>query len=405
MSSQTNQRQLTNWIADYTAMIDKISESPIDYHLWTAISVIGAVLKDHVWIDMGAYKIYPNQFIILVGGPGVGKGTSIHYANDFVRNPPNKVPLAHYIMDAITTAKLIEVLSKGFPRVSFPNGHMVSTTEASCILQVAEFPVLFDTNNSSMTNFLCEAWSRNEYYYSTKNGGVQVINNLCLSLIAACVPEFIKDINKTRGTVISNGLTSRMIFVHGSEKSKKIAFAQNTNNAGTIASLSTDLEAISRLNGEFTFNDSAKQMYIDKYDQIKPEDHDSEVVTHFKARQPAHILKTAMAMSAAARDDLVIDDCSMAAAILAIDHVLKTLDIVFRGVGDSTLAAAQARILYYLERKQVAARNEILRDNYRHVTGEDLDRILAQFASCGFVNEFSQGNRRLFRYTANGAKP
>lgn len=396
------QRQLVNWITDYTAAIDSMTESPIDYHLWSAISIIGAVLKDNVWIDMGTYKIYPNQYVVLVGPPGIGKSNAIHAANEFVRNPPNKVPLAHYVMDAVTTAKLIEILSKGFPRISFNNGHMLSTTEAACIMQISELPVLLDTNNGGMANFLCEAWSRNEYHYSTKSGGAQVINDLCLSIIAACVPDFVKEINRAKGTTISNGLTSRIIFVYGNAKSKSLPFPPKKSTMKILTDLSVDLEIISKLHGEFVFDAQAKQLYEDKYKLIKIEDGDSEVVINFKARQPSHIMKTAMIMSAAASDSMIIDGVIMTAAIATIDHVVDTLDVVFRGVGDSTLASAQSRILQYLERKGIASRSEILRDNFRHVTAEDLDRILAIFVSCNFIYEFSQGSKRLFKYIAKG---
>lgn len=399
-----NQRQLANWVTDYAIAIDKISESPITYHLWTAISAISAVLKDNVWIDRGTHKLYPNQFIVLVGPPGIGKSNAIHLVNDFVKNPQNKVPLAHFIKDAITMPKLIEILSKGFPRVSFNNGHLLSSTEASCIMQISELPVLLD-NNSSITNFLCEAWSRSDYDYSTKNGGVQTINNMCLSIIAACVPNFVKDINKSKGMAISNGLTSRIIFVYGDKKSKSIPFPASMSSMGIDIRLANDLEVISKMHGEFTLTQSASTIYSDKYHDIKPDDTDSDVVQNFKSRQPSHIMKVAMTLSAASRDDLVIDDNSMTTAITLVDGVSKTLDITFGGVGESSLAQAQDRIKLYIERKGVVSRNEILRDNYRHVTAEDLDRILATLVSIDFIAEFSQGSKRLFKHTAKGQKP
>lgn len=407
MSPPSQQRQLANWITDYVNAVDKISESPQSYHIWSAISVIGAVLKNNVWIDRGLYKIYPNQFIVLVGPPGIGKGNAIHAANEYVRNPPNKVPLAHYIIDQVTTAKIVEILSNGFPRVTFNNGHMLSSKEASCIMQVSELPVLLD-NNASMTNFLCEAWSRSDYYYSTKSGGAQVVKDLCLSLIAACVPDFVKDINKAKGFAISNGLTSRMIFVYANERSKTIVWPGKNNNVGISTNLSADLDTISRLSGEFSISLPAKQIFESKYHEIvKQDESDSEVVVNFKSRQAAHIWKVAMTISAAKNDSLVIDDYDMSTAITLVDGVLKTLDVTFGGVGDSCLASQQQRVLNYMVRKGVASRSEILRDNYRHVTQEDLDRILAILVSCNFIQEYTQGGKRLFKHVAstNGAKP
>ena len=75
-----------NWISSYAAALDPITEAPSAYVIWSAISVISAVLKKKVWVRRGTYKVYPNQYIVLVGPPGVGKGTAIHPAHSFIKD-------------------------------------------------------------------------------------------------------------------------------------------------------------------------------------------------------------------------------------------------------------------------------------------------------------------------------
>ena len=93
-----------NWILSYNEAVNQISEAPSHYNIWAAISVVSAVLKDHVYFSRGIYTINPNQYIILVGPPGVGKGTAIHPAFAF----PLKLKLINMLTDRVTAPKIIE---------------------------------------------------------------------------------------------------------------------------------------------------------------------------------------------------------------------------------------------------------------------------------------------------------
>lgn len=391
-------RQLANWITDYVSAVDSVLESPTNYNFWTAISVVSTVLKDRVWINRGTYKVLPNQYILLVGPPGIGKGNAIHLGTKFILEPVNKVPLANLVMDSITKAKLIDILAKGYPRINFnSNGHLLSSTEASCLIHVPELPNLLTNSNGDLTNFLTDVWSRTDFAYSTKNGGVQVVKDLCISILAACVPDFVKDINNTKGNIVSNGFTARTMFIFGKDKSKNIVWPKQFAGSVIADKLHNDLQLISRLSGEFTFEPVAQVLFERHYKSIQADESDTDVIRDFKSRQPSHILKVAMALSAATDDRLVITEFAMRSAIQLVGDVLSTLNIVFRGVGDSPLAQAQARIISYMERKGIASRNEILKDNFRHVTAEDLDRIIMILKDTNHILEVNQGGRKLFK--------
>src|SRR3990167_798256 len=53
------------------------SRAPQIYTRWAAMSIIAGALGRKYWYDAGSYQIRPNLFIMLVGGPGAGKGTSL----------------------------------------------------------------------------------------------------------------------------------------------------------------------------------------------------------------------------------------------------------------------------------------------------------------------------------------
>ena len=399
-------RRLSNWVLKYSEAIDIMSESPVSFNTWAAISVIGSVLKKRVYVNRGPFTIYPNQYIVLVSPPGIGKGLAIHPALAFSKDAVP--PLANYMSDRITAPKIIEKLAAGFSSVTVANGLIIQGNEASCCLQATELASFLSSSEWMMT-FLCDAWDRGEYEYDTKNKGTFHIKGMCVSLIGACVPEFIQAINKDRGNAINGGFTARTIFVFAREKSKSIVWPHGFSHPNHIqikADLSHDLAQISKLVGEFTFDPISKVKFERFYAGIKQHDDDTEVVAHFKSRQPIHVMKVAMCMSAATRDDLVIDDYAITSAIALVEQIKNSLDLTFRGVGDSPLAEATARIQTYIERKGMVGRNEILRDNHRHVVSEDLDRVLLVLESIQVVERFSQNGRHFWKsMSKNGTKP
>jgi hypothetical protein len=395
--SQIQKRQLGNWIIDYTNTVNKISESPIAYNTWSAISVIGAVLKDNVWINRGLYKVFPNQYIVLVGPPGVGKGNAIHPAHHFVKNPPSNIPLANYIQDRVTAPKLAEILATGFPRIALSsNGSLIGAKEATCILQASELASLINSSDW-MSTFLCDTWDRNEYTYDTKTKGKSTIKNMCVSLVGACVPDFVRSMNRNGNEAVNNGFTARTIFVFANDKSQSIVWPKAIDLA-LNSKLSNDLQMISRLHGEFCLEPVAQVIFEQKYVSITTDERDSDVIKNFKSRQPIHILKVAMALSAASSDSLVITQWDMQTAIVFVDGILATLDICFRGVGDSPLAEAIGRVLTYMERKKICSKKDMLRDNLRHVSPDDLEKVLAALLNCGYIQEVPSGRIKLYKF-------
>jgi hypothetical protein len=216
--------------------------------------------------------------------------------------------------------------------------------------------------------------------------------------MAGCVPDFIRNLNKTGKpeTAISGGFTARAIFVFASDKSKSIVwpqgFASTPEGKQLHADLVHDLEQIITLKGEYKWEPRAKFMFENFYRKVKIEDDDTDVIRNFKARQNIHVLKVAMCLSAASRDDLILDEYSVSTAIKLVQSVFDTLNITFRGVGESSLAEAMNRIMTYMERKGVCSRQSLVRDNYRHVTTDDLDRIIITLKQMGFLMEVKVGS-------------
>lgn len=395
------QRKLKqNWILSYSDAIDKFSEAPTAYNVWCAISVISAVLKRHVWLNRGHYKIYPNQYIVLVGPPGVGKGSAIHPAHAFVKE--SKPNLANYFSDRITAPKIVEKLASGFQQpVITAAGALGTSNEASAIIQAAELSTFLGSSDW-MLSFLCDTWDRGEFEYDTKGKGTHLVKDMCVSLIGGCVPDFIRELNKDSGRAISGGFTARTLFIFATEKSKSVVWPMGFDASAAGKQLKQDLfddlQTISLIRGEYNWTKTAQVYFERAYHAIKVQDDDSDVVRHFKARQHVHYMKVAMCLAASSYDQLVIDDYAITTAISLVDNVLSTLDITFRGVGESPLAEATARLQMCIEKKGIISRAQLIKDNWRHVTTEDLDRIIYTLIAIGFTKEETIGGKLHYRH-------
>lgn len=388
-----------NWILSYSDAIDRFSEAPTSFNVWAAISVISAVLKRHVWIHRGHYKIYPNQYIVFVGPPGVGKGSAIHPAHAFIRE--HNPPLANYFTDRVTAPKMVEKLADGFPSFSMIGGQLIPMKEASAIIQAAELATFLGSSDWMLT-FLCDTWDRGEFEYDTKGKGTNVVKDMCVSLIGGCVPDFIRELNKDSGRAISGGFTARTLFIFANDKSKQIVwpmgFDATPQGLQLKKDLADDLETISRIRGEYKWTNSAKILFERAYKTIVTNDDDSDVVRHFKARQPVHYMKVAMCFAAATRDDLVIDDYAIGMSVQLVNGVLNTLDVTFRGVGESSLAEATARIQIYIEKKGLVSKAQLVKDNWRHITNDDLDRVMYTLTTINFCAEEVIGGKLFYRH-------
>lgn len=424
-----------NWILAYNEAISKISEAPGQYNIWAAIAVVSSVLKNHVRMARGPYVVNPNQYIILVGPPGVGKGTAIHPAFEF----PKRLGLINTISDRVTAQKIVERLSNGFdapPKILYPTsnghgtpspvtanssihagipitgGHLFNTSgapiisagrESAATIMSTELQTLL-SSSEWMTQFLCDAWDRKDFEYDTKNKGTHIVKDMCVSMIGACVPAYIQSINKSAEAAVNGGFTARAVFVYADKKAQDIVWPKNleqTMGADFIKRLDEDLVTISNLEGEFTFSPEAKALFENFYRSspiVRQHEADSEVMLYFKSRVHVHFFKVAMAFSASRDDSCVIDRIDTIITIDLLKQIQANLDRAFRGVGNSPLAEATQKVLGYLERMGAATRKQILKHNYMHVTNDDLSRVLYTLCEMGSIREDSVGSEKLFVY-------
>lgn len=389
-----------SWLSHWEEYMSD-TEAPIEYNTWCGITAILATLKRNVWIERPKFKLYPNIYTILVGPPGVGKGTAINPLLEVL----NIAGTANISPDRITAEELIKSLADGFGAgIKTTAGKVSIHKDSTTIIAATELPIYLNSSNWTL-ELMCELWDNKPMgtSYSTKTKGSFTATDTCVSLVGGCVPDFIRKINKDAMSAVTGGFTTRCIFVYAGDKIYKDPWkvVDQTIEKKMKDALANDLVHISTLQGEIKFTLAAQTMWTKHVNGVtnNQDPFESEVLAGFKSRNMAHTFKAAMALSVAESDKLVIDDRHMYNAIGLVNKVRDKIDIVFRCVGESPIAMAQDRVLTFVDREGIVSRSKILRYLGRHITDEDLTKVMRVLVGSGLVKEIQQGNQMMFEST------
>lgn len=396
-------RQLSKpWYNSFVDCTLPHTEAPQRYLFWSAISVLGGILKNNVFFKDGLYTLYPNQYIILTGPPGIGKGTAINFAWKLIKTQIS--PLANVLTDKITGPKILHLIADGWATAPvLVNGQvLLATKEHTCTIIASELQSMMSGSDDMLSTF-CQLWDQYEYEYRTKNQGSAIIKDMCISLIGGTVPDYVRGMERDVNAAIAGGFTARCIFIFEDKKSKELPYAPTIDEVSgskiLYDKLKEDLQHISRIKGEYKLNDDAKIEFRKFYPEITPLGEDSDAILNFKARMRTHIYKMAMILAAARKDDLVITGQDIKDSIFLIKSVRRNLDKVFRGIGSSQLAEPTAKVQNYIERVGMCTKTELIKAMHRHMECPGtLDRVLYVLETIGFCTEQKIGNKVYFTH-------
>ena len=389
------------------------TECPDKFLTWSAFSLIGAVLKNRVFIKDGLITLFPNQYIVLVSPPGIGKGTAINFSWGLLKAKAVN-PLVNIVQDRVTAPKILERIATGW-NSSIPqivNNQVVigGTQDHTCTICSTELRVLISASDW-MLEFLCESWDRNSYDYDTKNKGTSIVKSMCTSLIAGTVPHYLQNLERDINLSINGGFTSRCLFIFADAPSKNLPLPppidSNPQSLLLKKCIENDLEHISfNLSGEYTYNTEARIKFENFLTSIRSNNtYDSEPMLNFKSRIRSHVLKLAMVISAARKDSLIIEGIDMDNSIAYVKSVVIDLEKIFSGTGESELAPAMAKVQGYIEKNGIASKKELMKHLYRHMSFETLERVLYTLEIMEFCFPITRGKTTYYQHQNGRVKP
>jgi hypothetical protein len=364
-------------------------EAPREWIRWAGISTLSASLKRRCYLWYRGIKFYPNQYIILVGPPGIGKGESINAASKLA----DEAQSINYVKDWHTPQEILEELAAGFQHINLKPGQVITTNvvqDHTCCIIALELAV-FLQKYDNLHSLMCAWWDQNKFDYKTKNKGKHVIENMSVSLLGGCVPDYIRSLSKDRLAPITGGFTARTIFVYATERFQLVdkSFGAPTQQTNKLRdALINDLKHINTISGELHVEKEAVKLWEEVYRKHNERGIiDSDASTNFKSRISSHIIKTAITTSISESDSLVITRDQLRRAIEYVEQVRDKVDIVFRCVGESPLAVAMNKTQMYIDSVGMCNYKTLLRVMYRDATVDQLAAILSVLTQTGLITE------------------
>lgn len=380
------ERKLGNWIRAYLEFT-KESESPESYHLWAGISAIASAVRRNVWLDQGLYVLFPNLYIAFIGPPArTAKSTALWLQKQIITTVPGvKMGPA-----ACSREQLIRAMAES----KFDN-------QCSLTIHSSEFSDLVDTSGILMIQFLTTIYDGNYvdkdgWNYETKHQGKDKIINPFLNLIFGTTPSYFAD--SMPENIIGHGFTSRTIIV-AEEKERHENSLPDPNDSALGRSLIDDLTHISRLRGEFrwggdptnrtsrsgkplveaqvTYDDFYKGLY-----QNVPLDHRLE---GYHWRKKTHVLKIAMLLSLAERDDLTITSHDITTAAHFLRDLEPSMARAFSAVGRNEVASVVERVGTQIQLAGEMSMAEFYERNYSAGNNYELDGVIQTLMRMGQI--------------------
>lgn len=287
------------WYVDYTRGL----ESPMAYHVFCSLSVLGAALGRRVYKDKGGFfQIYPNYCVILIGPTGRVAKTS---AVDVAKNLIKESVLCPIMSDAITPEAIVGALTK--------SGHH--------FIYAPEFSVFFGKQryNEGLTTLMLRLLdSPDTYVRETLGGGEIVVTNVALTVLGGSTLSLLA--GSTPDQVTSSGFLNRFMLVVENDTCREFPDPIRGDPELRRKMLAV-LQRFKGLAGEMTFEPAADRWRREWYHARKKmiREVENEMTAEVIQRGAVHFERTAMLVHLAHCDNFhICESCCKVA-----DHLMR----------------------------------------------------------------------------------
>lgn len=333
-----------DFFTEYMEFVDlENQEAPAIYHRWTLASVIGALLGRQFFLPFGKGKIYPNQFIMLMGTPGTRKGTAMNVGKDLLkatgysRFAASRTSLERFLIDMRQTD-----LSSSTEMVDLQE--LVFDTPSESYIMAGEFVDFIGQSDIPFINLLTNLWDNLDEYKHPKIQGKSVeVFKPTVNLFGGSTPQTFAIAFPPE--VIGTGFTSRLLLIHADPSGRQVAWPSIPDVMRQEQLVHHLKEIRENIRGEATFTPEARSIVGQIYKAELPVD-DSRF-TFYQQRRHVHLLKLSLVHAAG--------DIS---TVVRAEHVIRANTMLSRAerwmpkalgeFGKSRYAEVSNEILVYL---------------------------------------------------------
>lgn len=365
-------------------------ESPTNYLRWAGLSTIAAVAQRKIYRETQAYTVYPNLYVWLVGPPGTKKTTAIRSGKRLLRG----IPGVYFTPDAPSIVGIMD---------EFKDVAAIQKDHQSINAFIGELSTLFENGGDGMTGFLTNIYDCDaDYYKRTRVAGAEKIPYPWFNLIAGTTPRWLGD-NLTKNAV-EGGLIARTIIVYSEEQSYSSPEPEISDGfLRRESTLTHDLTYILQRYGTFDWFGGKvahageckpgcgcgdawawyNNWYRDGLSRMQRIP-DNRTQGYF-VRKPIHLLKVALLLGLARRDDLKFHYEDLITALALLDTIEADMKHAFSAVGTNPYATDIQRIEQQIKANGGMLLSDIVRSNFHNLDDMKLRSSLDSLVAMGKI--------------------
>lgn len=335
----------------------KDTESPLLMHRWSLITCLGAMLGRQVWIPFGSFRIFPNQYVMLIGDPGARKSAAIKIAKKLISKAgyssfsAEKTTKEKFLLDlegaeedsdgkVTTSASVMETLFGSSVEDNLPREVFIVADEFNDFMRCG------DLEFHSMLGAL---WDYDDettpYKQRLKNSKPVSIYQPTISLLGGNTHTGFAEMFPPQA--IGQGFLSRMLLVFSEPTGRKIAFPTPPDPVQELA-LVRKLQSIRHnMKGPMTLTAKAKGILETLY-RTYIGFTDVRFTSYF-TRRYTHLLKMCM-LCAAADERMAIGELDVILANSLLHYTEHFMPRALGEFGKAKNADVASKILNLLQK-------------------------------------------------------
>lgn len=390
---------MATWIETVMATTKEM-ESPTSFWYWSSLASISAILKDNVWLSRGgAYKLYPNIYVMLLAGSAMKKGPPIGLAKEIVKLVGNtKVIVGRSSIQGILK-ELGTLTSEPGGKVQKKSAGFIVASEFSSSL--VEDPAAFNC----LTDLYDRHYNIGEWKSLLKSESFS-LRDPTVSMLVATNDPHLRDFVKEKD--IYGGFFGRMFIIKEEQVSRLNSLVDDLENPPVPVFLAEYLKVLAKLNGPFETISKSKpgilydEWYNDFYTTVRKQNIEDKTGTI--GRFGDSVLKVAMLLSLSERPELSITMRAMNEAIGICEKLISGIRKATNGRGGMAAFADQKAIIIQelLDRpERKVARAALMKKYWMHFNADELDIIMRSFDEAGMIKPHAEGNVCIYEMPKN----
>lgn len=266
------------------------TEAPMLYHRWCSIVMVSAILGRETWLPFGHSKIYPNQFVLLMGAPGARKGTAINIARKLLERAgydtfsPDRTSLEMYLAGMIPKLDIDDDLES-----------LVLDAASESFICTGEFLDFIGHGNMDFLTLLTNLWdNKQEYKHPKLTSKSIVVHKPTINILDAAT---VKGLGLAiPQEALGTGVLSRIILVHSHPTGKQIDDPAEPEEGADRWLVARLLDIKAKIKGRIGRSEEAKEV-LGKIYRGHPGIEDTRF-SDYSSRRFTHLIKVCIALSA-----------------------------------------------------------------------------------------------------------